>query len=116
MGVRLRLTRCRTVGTRIIRVRGSGDTPRNEQPLMVEGTLCVKLLEGADPPSQAVHAGTVDDGVDYDHSVVLELDQAADDGRPRLWVSAPLKLIIIGSDGTPLRIETADSEYLLLLL
>ena len=51
-------------------------------------------------------ARSFDEGINYDKRIVLELDQAADDGEPRLWLSALVCLIVISEEGVPVRVET----------
>lgn len=115
--IRLRLTRSRTNSTRIVRV--SASTPRRPPPVVViEGELCrAQEAQDGDQTVSAERARTFDEGIDYDKRIVVQLDQAADDGKPRLWLSAPVCLVVSSEEGVPVRVETeGGSEYLILVL
>lgn len=112
--IRLRLTRSRTNSTRIERV--SASTPRRPpRVLIVEGELC--RAQDGEGILSAERARTFDEGIDYDKRIVVQLDQAADDGNPRLWLSAPVCLVVSSEEGVPVRVETeGGSEYLIMVL
>lgn len=113
--IRLRLTRSRTTSTRIVRL--SAATPREPPPApVVEGLLCVAHLDG-DQVISAQLARSWEEGIDYDKAIAIQLDQVADDGQPRLWLSAPVCLVVMSEEGAPLRVETeGGSEYLIMVL
>lgn len=116
--IRVSLSRVRTLGSGARRIPTSADTARPAPAeLVLQGVLLVSALPD-DRVVDTTPARSWEEAIDYDRCMVVLLEQPADDMRPRVWKSTPVRLIVasVSPDFVPLKVETQTSEYLVLVL